>query len=119
DGARQAAAEVLQASLARLNPKFRVRIDAIPGDEFYPELEGRRLALFASGHYSDYPDPQDYAFGLLHSRGYYPTYQSFADPRLDDLVEKASAQMDAAKRQRLYVEAARIAREDAPAIYLY
>ena len=115
---RQVAAEALQSGLAKLNPKFQVRLQPIPSREFYGQLETRRLPMFIAGFYADYPDPHSYSLGLVHSQGYFPKFQGFADAGLDALVEKAQAAA-LSERARLYKELFGAAQAKLAQIYTY
>ncbi len=115
---RQVAAEALKSGLEKLNPKFQVRLQPIPSREFYGRMESRRLPLFVAGFYADFPDAHSYALGLLHSRGYFPKFQGFADAGLDALVEKAQAAAPA-ERARLYRELSDAAQAKLAQVYTY
>jgi peptide/nickel transport system substrate-binding protein len=116
---RQIAAEVMKDSLEKLNPKFKVRLDPVPSSRIYGEIEKGRLPLFISSNYADYPDAHSFAFGLLHSQGYYPKYQRYSDPEADRLLDEALAQTDSSKRREFYLKLQELAAKDAPQIYTY
>lgn len=116
---RQIAAGVLRDSLAKLNAKFKVHLQPMYSQPLYHAFESRQLPLLVDTDYADYPDPQDFAFTLLHSGGYYPKYQGYADREVDALVEKAAASSDPQERRRLYLKLSAIAARDVPQIYTY
>ena len=116
---RHIAAEILKNSLEALNPKFKVVLSPLPGKEFYQELEGRKLPLYIAGHYADYPDAHSFAFGLLHSQGYYPKYQGYSNPEVDALVEEAAAIDEGKERQEIFMKLSGHAAKDLPQIYTY
>lgn len=90
NASRMALAELVRDGLARVNPKFKVVIKALPSKALYAEAEAHRLPLFIAGYASDYPDARSFATGLLHGAGYYPKAQRFGDAELDRLVEAGS-----------------------------
>ena len=116
---RKLAAEALQAGLKEVNPLFKVRLHPLQSQEYYDALESRKLPLFINGYYSDYPDPNSYAFGLLQSQSYFPKYQSFSDPEIDALIEEAAGEADSAARKSLYQRLNVLAEKTLPAIYTY
>lgn len=97
NSSRMALAEAVRDGLARVNPKFKVAIKAMPSKELYAQAEAHRLPLFIAGYAADYPDARSFAAGMLHGAGYYPKAQRFADAELDALVEKG-AWREAVKR---------------------
>ena len=119
DLTRELAAEALRNGLREVNPRFRVELHPLRGQEYYAELESRKLPLFIGGYYSDFPDPHSYAFGLLQSRSYFPKYQSFSDPEIDSLIEQAATEVDAAARKALYQRLSGMAEKTLPHIYTY
>lgn len=114
---RQVAAEILQEGLQRLNPKFKVRLLPMPSQQISQEIESRRLPLYVAGYYADYPDAHTFAFGLLHSQGYYPRYQGYSNAKVDVLVERAASLADNQERRKAYLELNEIALRDIPQIY--
>ena len=116
---RQIAAETLRDSLQELNPKFKVHLHPLPNAEFYQTLEAHKAPLYIAGYYADYPDPQAFVFGLLHSRGYFPRTQGFQDPQADALVEDAERQDDADARAKDFAKLTALAAKDVPQVYTY
>lgn len=119
DLARESAAEALRKGLKEVNPLFKVQLHPLPSQEFYAALESRLLPLFIGGYYADYPDAHSYAFGLLQSQSYFPKYQSFSDPEIDALIEKAAAETDPAARKAFYQKLSVLAEKTLPHLYTY
>lgn len=114
---RQAAAEILQEGLQKLNSRFKVRLLPMPSQQISQEIESRRLPLYVAGYYADYPDAHTFAFGLLHSQGYYPRYQGYSNSKADALVERAASLAGLQERRKVYLELSQIALQDVPQIY--
>ena len=112
-------AHIIKSNIEKLNPKFKVRLRVMPSSELYDAAAAHRVPLLISGYYADYPDPECYFFGLLHSSGYWPKAQRYSSPRTDELIEKAAASRDDGERTRLYREITRAALEDLPQVYTY
>ena len=116
---RLALAELLKEGVEGLNPKFKVRIRALTSQQLYSDAERHRLPLFIAGYYADYPDPHSYAFGMLHSSGYFPKAQRYMNTAVDDLIEKGAGAALPAERRDLYQKAVRLAAEDVPQVYTF
>ncbi|MFA6093295.1 MAG: ABC transporter substrate-binding protein [Elusimicrobiota bacterium] len=116
---RQVIAQFLQASLEKINPRFKVRLRHMQSAKLYDLAEHNRLPLFIAGYYADYPDAQAFVFELLHSQGYFPKAQRYSNPKLDALIDEANCLQDAGKRNELYRRISRLAQEDLAQIYTY
>ncbi|MFC1679239.1 ABC transporter substrate-binding protein [Elusimicrobiota bacterium] len=112
-------AEFLKAGLAKVNPKFQLDIEAASSRKLYAAAEERQFPLFVGGYYSDYPDAQSYAFGMLHSSGYYPQAQGYSNPEIDKLIGRAATIHDRKERRRIYREILDLAADDIPQICTY
>lgn len=111
-------ADILKEGIEKLNDKFKVKVRALTSQELYSQAERHRLPVFIAGYYADYPDPHSYAFGMLHSSGYFPRAQRYMNTAVDELIEKA-ASAPAAERAGLYQKAVRLASEDVPQVYTF
>ncbi len=71
--------------------------------------------------FADYPDAENFLFPLLHStnKGVGGNVSFYSNPRYDQLVSNARRELDDAKRVAMYVEADKLAYNDAPMIYLF
>lgn len=116
---RRILAEFLKAGLEKINPKFKIRIKSMPTDELYTAAEKHSLPLFITGFNADYPDNQSVASGMLHSAGYFPSAQGYANADMDHLVEEADVELDPAKRRTLYLRIGKKANEDLVQVYIY
>lgn len=112
-------ARLLKANLEKINPKFKLEIRPLKSSELYDEAERHRLPLFIAGYYADYPDAHSFAFGMLHSSGYYPKAQRYSNSEIDALVETAAATPDREKRYAVYREIVKKAEADLPQVYTY
>lgn len=107
-------AENLRDNLAKINPKFKLKVRTLPSKKLYSAAGRHELPLFIAGFYADYPDPASFAFGMLHSSGYFGRTQRYSNPRMDKLIEKA-----ARGRKGLYRKIRKLALKDLPQIYTY
>jgi len=116
---RQVAAELMKEEVERLNPAFKVKLHPLPSARFYEALEAGVLPIYVAGYYSDYPDPASFAYGLVHSTGYYPEFQGLASPELDSLSDRLAQAQDPAERDALERKIQEAVARDLPQIYTY
>lgn len=116
---RRILAEFLKAGLAKVNPRFKVRIKSMSSAALYAAAEKRSLPLYIAGFDADYPDPQSVAFSMLHSAGYFPRTQGYSNPELDRLIEQADAAPDSPALTKLYAKIGRAAVDDLVQVYTY
>jgi oligopeptide transport system substrate-binding protein len=71
--------------------------------------------------FADYPDAENFLYPLLHSanKGVGGNVSFYSNPQFDQLVTASHREQDEAKRVALYVEADKLAFNDAPMIYLF
>lgn len=105
---------LLRTALKAINPKFQLRIQPTSSGDLYARAEKHELPIFISGYYADYPDPHSYAFGMLHSGGYYPKAQRYSNPEMDKLIDEASQISDRDQRMKLYDAVLKLYDKDLP-----
>jgi ABC-type transport system substrate-binding protein len=82
-------------------------------DAIYSDRHGQ---LFDGGWCADYPDPENFADALFHSRAQQNT-GGYSDPELDALLEQARVEPDVQARIALYQQAERMIVEAAPVLF--
>ena len=85
---------------------------------FFDGLHEHRYQMFMLGWVADYPDPQNFLDILFHS-GTEGNNSRYANPAVDDLLEKARLEADPAHRMSLYQQAEEIIVREAPWIPLF
>jgi peptide/nickel transport system substrate-binding protein len=105
---------MLKRNLERLNPKFAVDVRALDWPAMIDASNAGKLPLSIMVWSVDYPDPHDFAFPLMHSKGDFPAVQKYANPEADRLVEEALRETRPAPRRELYRRLIRLEHEDAP-----
>ncbi len=113
-GPSEAVAHILQHNAENLNPKFRMDLRPMDWPAFLDALNSSLLPIFPIGWVADYPDPDDFAFPLMDSRGDYPAVQGYKNPKADRLIKKAAAELNPEKRKKLYWKIQQIEYDDAP-----
>lgn len=95
---------------------IRVTIQQVPWDKFIADIEGKAL-LYTDGFFSRATvDTALYAW--FHSSGSWNIYH-WKNERMDELLDAARSEPDAARRKALYSEVQALIRDEAPAIIPY
>lgn len=97
-------ARILKDSIEALNPKFRIDTRGMTWSSYLGAMDQGKLPVFFTGWVADYPDPHNFAFHFLHSRGSFPQAQRYRDAESDRLVTTALRETDPRKREALYAQ---------------
>ncbi|HXT01126.1 MAG TPA: ABC transporter substrate-binding protein [Elusimicrobiota bacterium] len=116
--AHQILCSMIKRNIEALNPKFRVDVRPMDWPAFLDAANSGRMPLPIMTWSADYPDPHDFAYPLMHSRGVFPAVQHYSDSEADRIVEEALKETDMAKRTRLYARLQEIEHEDVPHLVL-
>ncbi len=116
---RKTACDMLMWELVRLNPKFKVRVQAVPWASYLRDLVGHKLALFLIGWLADYPDPHNFIYPYMHSKGTFAKFQGYSNPEVDKLIEEGISTMDPTKRAEIYSKLRKIYYEDVISLPLH
>ncbi|MFP3895382.1 MAG: peptide ABC transporter substrate-binding protein [Anaerolineales bacterium] len=95
-----------------------IMVQQVDWEHFLDDLSVQRYQMFSSGWIADYPDPQNFLDILFHSKSS-QNHTGYHNQRVDELLEAARVESDAAKRWELYREAERILVQEAPIVPLY
>lgn len=114
---RQMAAEILKRNVESLNPKFKIELRGVPWASFLEKTQARKMPLWVRGWIADYPDPHNFVFPFLHSKGRYAIAQGFKNDKLDALIDKAVKSTNIAERTKLYRQIQDISQDEAAQIY--
>jgi peptide/nickel transport system substrate-binding protein len=114
---RQTIAELLKASIEKINPKFKVNVNGIAFSELLKLADDSRLAVTIGGWLADYPDPDNFIRTFYHSQdGAFKGRLNYKDAQMDKLIDQANATLDNTKRAALYKLVGRRAYDQAPFI---
>jgi peptide/nickel transport system substrate-binding protein len=117
-GPSQAVAHIFQHGIESLNPRFRMDLRPMDWPAFLDAMNSALLPIFPIGWTADYPDPDDFAFPLMDSRGTYSAVQGYKNPEADRLIEKAAGELNPKKREQLYWKIQQIEYEDVPHVLI-
>ena len=114
---RQTVAEILKSNIEKLNPKFKVNINAIAFSELLKAADASKLTVSIGSWLADYPDTDNFIRTFYHSQdGAFKGRLNYKDDQMDKLIDQANSTLDAAKRTALYKLAGRRAYDQAPFI---
>ncbi len=119
--ARRIAAEILEANVESLNPKFQIEIQAVPWPTYLQAYRQSKLPIYIIGWLADFPDPHNFVLPYLHSQGTFSRAQKLPEDLLakfDALIAKGVSTVDPQERRAAYYELQRLAYENAVDIFL-
>lgn len=95
-----------------------IDVIAVPWNDFLQGLEAREYESYLLSWLADYPDPQTFVETLF--RGDSPeNHTTYANPRVDALLDEAARTTDAVRRAALYRQAQQLILDDAVVLPLY
>lgn len=116
ENSQQVLAQMLKKNVESLNPRFRVEARGLAKPTVLEQSDRHMIPLSFGSWQADYPDPNNFVVGFLHSSGYYPSQLFYSNPRMDALIESAASELNEAKRAALYRRVQDLADEDLPVV---
>ncbi len=116
-GLQEFTAQVLAQQLEKIGIRLEIRVVNYPT---FMALRGRRkTSPFGPGFWhQDFPDALSFLEPIFHSKSISEensnNWSFYANPRYDDLVDRAHKELDDERRKKLYTEAQQILVDDAP-----
>ncbi|NLJ74321.1 MAG: ABC transporter substrate-binding protein [Firmicutes bacterium] len=104
---RKTAAEILEANIEMINPKFKVNVAGMQWATYLTKLRASSLPVFFMGWAMDFPDVHNFYVPYMHSAGAFAGYcgqglVDLAKDQFDDLIGQAINATDPAEREALY-----------------
>src|SRR5262245_37612434 len=107
-------AELLQAQLQRIG--VTLELDLVnPADQY--ALVVQKKINWTHTNWTQRADPNGLLYILYHSKGFANT-TGYANPRVDELLDRAAAMYEPERRKPLYYEAEQLIVEDVPYVFL-
>ena len=116
---REAAAMMLAENIMSLNPKFKIEVQNVQWKDYLVKYKNFLFPIFIVGWGADYPDPHNFAYPFMASKGYYGKYMGYNNPEVDKLIDEGIATVDPAKREEIYTKLQEIWYQDAVSLCLY
>ena len=110
------ACEILQDNLFQINPLFRVNLQLMAWPTILDDMVLGRLPMYLNGWQADYPDPHNFVFAYMHSKGTFANSQEYSNEEADDLIEQAISSSSHSERQLLYDQIAELYYDEVPSI---
>ena len=110
------ACEILQDNLFQINPLFRVNLQLMTWPTILDDMVLGRLPMYLNGWQADYPDPHNFVFAYMHSKGTFANSQEYSNEEADDLIEQAISSSSHSERQLLYDQIAELYYDEVPSI---
>ena len=92
---------------------IEIGIEQTDWSTFLKDVHRKRFQMFSQAWNADYPDPQNFLDILFHSQSE-NNWMSYANPEVDDLLEKARIETDQTLRFEQYNRIEQIIVDDAP-----
>ena len=110
------ACKILQNNLFEINPLFKINVQLMGWPTMLDEMVLGRLPMYLNGWQADYPDPHNFVFPYMHSRGSFAQSQRYSNEVVDDLIEQAISSSSQSERQMLYDQIAHLYYDEVPSI---
>ncbi len=108
-------ARVMQEAYRKLG--IQLDVEQLDLNTWLDAYQKNDYQLLNSGH-SFQPDPDDYVYPYFHSKGGLNA-GGYSNPKLDPLIDRARASLDATERARLYAEIQKALLDDCPTFWWY
>ncbi len=118
DNASKMACEIIANNVKRINPLFRITVQALPLPTFMNEMKKGTIPAYINSWVADYADAHNFVFPILHSNGTFARAQKYENESLDSLIERAIAAPSRTERQSLYDEVINMYHAEAPSVIL-
>ena len=116
---REAAAWMLAENIMSLNAKFRIEVRNVEWKDYLVQYRNYRFPIFITGWAADYPDPHNFLYTFMHSRGAYGRFLAYRNEEVDRLCEAGIATVDPVERQKIYTRLQNLWYEESIGIPLY
>jgi oligopeptide transport system substrate-binding protein len=99
------------------NLGVKIIIENIEYNYYYEQIySGNHGQIISGGWCADYPDPENFADVLFHSKSG-QNHGHYSNPKLDTLLESARVEQDVTQRIAMYQQAEQIIVDDAPVMF--
>ena len=115
---RKQALELIKDTINNMDIGIEIVLQSLDWPDYRDRRHNQSLVLDGAGWIPDYPDPDSYIRGFLHSQdGYFGPRINYINPSLDALIEQAAEEPSYTKREEKYWEIELMVGEDVPFIY--
>lgn len=118
---RQSVAQIFQAGLSAVNPKFVLEAVGLPWPTYLQTYRAGKLPFYVLGWQEDIPDPHNWTFTYAGAGGAFSSKQKMPKDMIAafaPLIEKGVKESDPAKRAAIYAELNKLFFDNVPTILL-
>lgn len=116
---RETATRIFEENVESLNPRFKIEVRPVEWATYLTDLVEYKLTLFVIGWVADYADAHNFVYPFMHSRGTFSEFQTYKNPIVDKIIERAIGTVDPKERASLYYELQLIYYDDVPSVPLH
>lgn len=119
DRVMEGVAELIQHDLAQTG--ISITIEGLEWTTFKEKVATGEAGMFILSWWADYPNIENFMYPLFHSSnwGSAGNRTRYANPRVDELIEKARVEVDEQQANRMYEEALTIIMQESPWVCLW
>jgi len=108
--------EAFKDNVEGLNPKFHINMIEVDWPTLLTNLVHSELPMSYLGWLGDYPDPHNFIYDFMHSKGFFPSFHRYSNATVDALVEEGLETLNTTRRREVYYELQRIYHDDCPSV---
>jgi peptide/nickel transport system substrate-binding protein len=112
------ALDLLREGLAKVNPKFKLKVRALAPADLFPKFGNSEVPLIFVGNAAEVPDGDGLVRFFYSSSGTLAVHSNYSDAQIEKLIATLSGTEDPAKRAKLVAQIGRRAAEIVPLICL-
>jgi len=115
---REASMLMLKESIESLNPKFKIKVAAMPWKDYLAGHKASKFPVYSTGWGADYPDPHNFIFVFFHSKGNNARRRGYSNPEADKLIDIAIGSVDPKVRGDAYERLMHLWYQEAPLLVI-
>jgi len=116
---REAAAHMMAENVSALNAKFQIEVRNVEWKDYLVNYRNYLYPIFLIGWGADYPDPHNFMYTFMHSRGVYGRYVGYENAKVDQLAAAGIETTDPVKREKIYAELQQLWYSEIPGVTIY
>jgi peptide/nickel transport system substrate-binding protein len=110
------AARINALGVSNYNGKFHASSIEISWSELVGALQAHEIPAWISNWNADYADIHNFIQPVMHSLGYFASFEGYKNPEVDELINRGLSVPDGPQRQEVYYRLQEIYYNDVPSI---
>ncbi|KPA14252.1 peptide ABC transporter substrate-binding protein [Candidatus Magnetomorum sp. HK-1] len=99
---REIAAHMLAENLMSIHPKCQIEVRQIDWKDYLIGYRNYEYPVFITGWVADFPDPHNFLYPFMHSKGNYGKLMKVSDPLVDQLCDAGIKTLNPNERKQIY-----------------